>query len=297
MYNQHSYRTRTGRQRSASILRQFLLDAPPIHHGDLHRFSTPTLAADMALVKIISVLFALTYSSTCTGNPLVTDADVARLSGLLEDLSSQLRDLHDRVTTDQVTIRSVEATVNRLVSENAQLKASVRLLEDAVSQRAQLETISKRLAAVEASNSEARESNTLCSLPFTEVFGRCVYADSSKSGAWEEMRQHCRTMDSDLVIIDSADFMWHLIRHLHETGQDRSSYWVGGHRKSATAAFHWVDGRAMKMGTPFWGHWNALKQQPYDGLSELHVCMADKGFYFLHSCGLNHMQPPICQRT
>ncbi|XP_076032394.1 uncharacterized protein LOC143020119 [Oratosquilla oratoria] len=251
----------------------------------------------MDLSKILSVLLALIHLSTCTGNSLVTEVNVAKLSGLLEDLTSRQGDMNDRVITNQVTIRSVEATVNRLVSENAQLKASVSLLEETVLQKAKLEDISKRLAAVEASNFKPIEPDIPCSFPFTEVFGRCVYADSSKSGTWEEMRQHCRNMDSDLVIIRSADFMWHLIRHLRETGQDRTSYWVGGHRKSGTAAFHWVDGSPMKMDTPFWGHWNDFKkQQPYDTVTELHICMYDKGFYFFHSCGLTHNQPPICQR-
>ncbi|XP_076063854.1 uncharacterized protein LOC143038495 [Oratosquilla oratoria] len=251
----------------------------------------------MDLAKILSVLLALTHPSMSTGNPPVTDADVARLSGLLEDLASRYGDVNDKVTTNQITIRSVEATLNRLVSDNAHLKASVSLLEEAASQKAQLQDISQRLAAMEASNLKPREPDIPCSLPFTEVFGRCVYADSSKSGTWEEMRQHCRTMDSDLVIIKSADFMWHLIRHLRDIGQDRTDYWVGGHRKSNAAPFQWVDGTPMKMGTPFWGHWNDYKnQQPYDGQNELHVCMYGKGLYFFHSCSLNHKQPPICQR-
>ncbi|XP_076063857.1 C-type lectin domain family 4 member C-like [Oratosquilla oratoria] len=92
--------------------------------------------------------------------------------------------------------------------------------------------------------------DTACSFPFTEVFGRCVFADSTKSGMWEEVREHCRIMNADLAVIDSTDFLWHLIRHLQETNQDRSSYWVGGHRKSGTLAFQWVDGSPMKMGTP-----------------------------------------------
>ncbi|XP_076063855.1 uncharacterized protein LOC143038496 [Oratosquilla oratoria] len=251
----------------------------------------------MDLVKILSVLLALMHPSMSTGNPPVTDADVARLSGLLEDLASRYGDMNDKVTTNQATIRFVEATLNRLVSDNAQLKATVNFLEEAVSQKAQLQDISQRLAAMEASNLKPGDPDTPCSFPFTEVFGRCVYADSSKSGTWEEMRQHCRTMDSDLVIIKSADFMWHLIRHLREVGQDRSSYWVGGHRKSDTATFQWVDGSPMKMGTPFWGHWNDYKnQQPYDGRNELHICMYDKGFYFFHSCNPSYKRPPICHR-
>ncbi|XP_076063851.1 uncharacterized protein LOC143038493 [Oratosquilla oratoria] len=264
----------------------------------------------MTLAKILFVLLTLMNLSSYTANPLATETDGTRFSGLLEDLGSRQEDLHDRVSTSQVTIRSVEATVNRLVSENAQLKASVNLLEETVSQKAQLDDISKRLAAVEASSAEPRQpdaaskcvsgevmtaKDTTCSHPFTEVFGRCVFADSTKSGGWEEVRQHCRTMDADLAVIDSADFLWHLIRHLQETGQDRSSYWLGGHRKSGTSAFHWVDGSPMKMGTPFWGYLNDFKhQQPYDNVSQLHICMYDRGLYFLYSC--NHNMPPICQR-
>ncbi|XP_076063853.1 uncharacterized protein LOC143038494 [Oratosquilla oratoria] len=262
----------------------------------------------MTLAKILLVL--LTMISSYTANPLATETDGARCSGLLEDLALRQEDLQDRVSTSQVTIRSLEATVNRLVSENAQLKASVNLLEETVSQKAQMDDISKRLAAVEASNSDTRQpdaackcvsgevinaKDTVCSNPFTEVFGRCVFADSTKSGGWEEVRQHCRTMDADLAVIDSADFLWHLIRHLQETGQDRSSYWVGGHRKSGTSAYRWVDGSPMKMGTPFWGYWNDFKgQQPYDGVSVLHICMSHRGLYFLHSC--SGTKPPICQR-
>ncbi|XP_076063418.1 CD209 antigen-like protein C [Oratosquilla oratoria] len=232
-----------------------------------------------------------------TGNPPATDADVARLSGLLEDLASRYGDVNDKVTTNQVTIRSVEATLNHLVSDNAQLKASVSLLEEAVSQKAQLQDISQRLAAMEASNFKPREPVTPCSLPFTEVFGRCVYVNTKKTGTWEEMRDYCKSIDSDLVIIKSADFMWHLIRHLHETGQDRGSYWVGGHRKSDTAAFYWVDGSPMMVGTPFWGYWNDFgTQQPYDGAkNELHICIFDRGLFFLHSCG-SHDRYPICQK-
>ncbi|XP_076063350.1 uncharacterized protein LOC143038225 [Oratosquilla oratoria] len=251
----------------------------------------------MDLGKILLVLLAFTHPSMSTGNPPVTDADVARLSGLLEDLASRYGDVNDKVTTNQVTIRSLEATLNRLVSDNAQLKASVSLLEEAASQKAQLQDISQRLAAMEASNFKPKEPDTPCSLPFTEVFGRCVYADSSKSGTWEDVRQHCRTMDSDLVIIQSADFMWHLIRHLQETGRDRGGYWVGGYRKSDTATFQWVDGSAMKMGTPFWGYMNDYKnQQPYDGYNEIYVCIFDRGHFFFHSCGNVDNMRPICQR-
>ncbi|XP_076063352.1 uncharacterized protein LOC143038227 [Oratosquilla oratoria] len=250
----------------------------------------------MDLVKILSVLIALMHPSMSTGSPPVTDADVARLSGLLEDLASRYGDVNDKVTTNQVTIRSVEATLNRLVSDNAQLKASVSLLEEAVSQKAQLQNISQRLSAMEASNLKPGKPDYPCSLPFAEVFGRCVYADSSKSGTWEDMRQHCRTMDSDLVIIQSADFMWHLIRHLRGTGRDKTSYWVGGHHNTSTAQFQWVDGSPMKMDTPFWGFENDFKnQQPYDGHNQLHVCISDKGLYFFHSCS-NSNKFPICQR-
>ncbi|XP_076063351.1 uncharacterized protein LOC143038226 [Oratosquilla oratoria] len=264
----------------------------------------------MTLAKILFVLLLMMNLSSYTANPLATETDGTRLSGLLQDLASRHEDLHDRVSTSQVTIQSLEATVNRLVSENAQLKASVSLLEETVSQKAQLDYISKRLAAVEASSSEPRQPNaaskcvsgevttatdTACSHPFTEVFGRCVFADSTKSGGWEEVRHHCITMDADLAVIDSADFLWHLIRHLQETGQYRSSYWVGGHRTSGTSAYHWVDGSPMKMGTPFWGYFNDFKhQQPYDNESDLHICMYDKGLYFLHSC--SGSVPPICQR-
>ncbi|XP_076063349.1 uncharacterized protein LOC143038224 [Oratosquilla oratoria] len=266
----------------------------------------------MTLAKILFVLLTLMNLSSYTANPLATETDGARLSGLLEDLDSRLEDLHDRVSTSQVTIRSLEATVNRVVSENAQLKASVNLLEETVSQKAQLDDMSKRLAAVEASSTEPRQpdaaskcvsgevikaKDTGCSHPFTEVFGRCVYTDPNKSGGWEEMRQYCRTMDADLAVIDSADFLWHLIRHIQETGQDKNSYWVGGHRKSGTSAFHWVDGSPMKMGTPFWGYWNDFqRQQPYDSVTEIHICLYDKGLYFLHSCPINFVLLPICQR-
>ncbi|XP_076049831.1 C-type lectin domain family 4 member A-like [Oratosquilla oratoria] len=250
----------------------------------------------MGLVQALFLLF-LAYSKYCHGDELAKKVDP---TSLFQDLAAQQKILQDKVLSGDVSRRSTEATINRLVNENAQLKASVNLLEEEASQRIhkEMDDLKGRVAALEARVSEcARDDKTkiTCTPPFSEVQGHCLHVNSAVKGSWEEMRVHCKTMGADLVVIKSADFLWYLIKYLKESGLDTNDYWVGAYRQTGWKTFYWIDGTPVKTGTPFWGYLNFDTQEPYDHSQQLHICMYRKGLYFLWSADVNHFQSPICE--
>ncbi|XP_076031522.1 C-type lectin domain family 4 member C-like [Oratosquilla oratoria] len=138
------------------------------------------------------------------------------------------------------------------------------------------------------------EANRTCPSPFTFVYGRCVLADTGIKGYWVEMRHHCQAMGADLVTVDSPNFHWHLVQHLHATGANKESYWLGG-KKDDGGVWRWVDNSPVMFGTPSWGYWNDFKgREPAS--SETYICMYQPGLYYLHGCPdpWNKVHP-ICQ--
>ncbi|XP_076031517.1 macrophage mannose receptor 1-like [Oratosquilla oratoria] len=132
-----------------------------------------------------------------------------------------------------------------------------------------------------------------CPVPFTYVYGKCVWADTATQGIWTDVRQRCQSIGADLVTIESADFLWHLIQHLHSTGANKASYWIGA-SKDAKGVWKWVNDSPVKLGTPFWGYWNNFKsKEPQD--SETYACLYMPGLYFLHGCTISELKPPLCQ--
>ncbi|XP_076063686.1 uncharacterized protein LOC143038415 [Oratosquilla oratoria] len=262
----------------------------------------------MTLARVLYLLL-LAFPRLCPTEPLEprTNTDFASLADTLQQLiistqgCVQQNALQERVTKIEVSLASIESTVNRLVIENAQLK-------EAFSQESKLKDLARRLVALEdreqhqhaaedGDDNDMTPKATTCTSPFKKVMGRCVHPMPWTSGKWVEMRQVCQRVGADLVVIDSADFLWALIQHLRGMSLDTVDYWVGGFRRSTKSDYRWVDGTIMKTGTPFWGYATDYnRREPYHRPSDLHICIWKKGLYFMYSCGVDHQGSPICQK-
>ncbi|XP_076063315.1 uncharacterized protein LOC143038197 [Oratosquilla oratoria] len=261
----------------------------------------------MTLARVLYLLL-LAFPRLCPAEPVEprTDTDFASLADSLQQLidSTQIclqqNALQERVTKIEVSLASIESTVNRLVIENAQLK-------EAFSQESKLKDLARRLVALEDREQHQHEAEdgddndmtlkaTRCTSPFKEVMGRCVYAMPRVTGKWMEMRQVCQRVGADLVVVNSADFLWALIQHLKGADLNTVDYWVGGFRENATSDYRWVDGTIMKTGTPFWGYGTDFDlREPYHKPRNMHICLWNRGLYFMYSCGVAHIASPICQ--
>ncbi|XP_076068051.1 uncharacterized protein LOC143040669 [Oratosquilla oratoria] len=236
---------------------------------------------------------------SCHANECIDKSDLANLIQQVLDSTGAGEDQQVRLAAAEASLGVMQSSVSILVSENALLKAKVDLLEKKVLQMEAPDTslVAPPEETPQRNVSTYAKESPACESPFVDVFGRCVFVERTTVGAWTSVRQVCVALGADLVIVDSADFMWHLIRHLEVTNLNDVDYWVGAWRETFDGKFKWVDNTPVHIGTPYWGYFSIGEGlQPYDDNKSLHICMHRLGYYFMHSCHTPHQAYGICQR-
>lgn len=51
------------------------------------------------------------------------------------------------------------------------------------------------------------------------VYDRCVYLDLTVKGTWQEMRDYCQSLDSDLAVLSSVNFFFQSLQYMKATGE------------------------------------------------------------------------------
>ncbi|XP_042884106.1 snaclec convulxin subunit beta-like [Penaeus japonicus] len=74
-----------------------------------------------------------------------------------------------------------------------------------------------------------------------------------QKGTWDQMNIACRTEGAHMVKIDSADFMYGIVKFLKQQGLANRDFWIGATEVGHGGVFRWQDGTIVKQGTPFWG--------------------------------------------
>ncbi|KAK8387820.1 hypothetical protein O3P69_020029 [Scylla paramamosain] len=134
---------------------------------------------------------------------------------------------------------------------------------------------------------------TECTPPFTAVGGKCLHVSSTSTGSWYLMKDFCETLGGQLLIINTENIHYYVVKYLENNGYTGRDYWIGANNEHADGQYHWVDGSKVKMGTPFWGTING-KQEP-GGTTEHCGMLFRNDFYFMHDYRCNEALYPICE--
>ncbi|XP_042226759.1 uncharacterized protein LOC121869473 [Homarus americanus] len=141
------------------------------------------------------------------------------------------------------------------------------------------------------------QPTVFCEFPFTALYKKCIFVDPETRGSWNSTRTYCLEQGGDLIKVDSADFMFYLVRYIHENGYDHVSYWIGGSDEDNEGDFRWTDGTEMKMGTPFWGDSADQIQEPDGGISQNCVFMNKGNHYYFFDYGCRNYAHAICEQV
>lgn len=136
-----------------------------------------------------------------------------------------------------------------------------------------------------------------CVRPFTVVHDRCIMVESQRTGNWGDMKKFCQQQGGKMVKVDTDNFMYHLVRFLHDNGLNVKNYWVGGSDEGSEGVFFWNDGTRVKMGTPFWGDGTGDQiQEPDGGATQNCIIMYKDDHYFFFDLPCHDSQGVICER-
>ncbi|XP_042872546.1 C-type lectin-like [Penaeus japonicus] len=100
-----------------------------------------------------------------------------------------------------------------------------------------------------------------------------------QKGTWDQMNIACRTEGAHMVKIDSADFMYGIVKFLKQQGLANRDFWIGATEVGHEGVFRWQDGTIVKQGTPFWGV-HGEEQEPNGGSLETCVFMAKSKYFY-----------------
>nr|XP_053651824.1 CD209 antigen-like protein D [Cherax quadricarinatus] len=137
-----------------------------------------------------------------------------------------------------------------------------------------------------------------CERPFVFLHGHCILVESQKTGNWNEMKTFCNHKGTEMVKVDSENFMYYLVKYLHGNGLAVVDYWVGGSDQDNEGTFFWPDGTRVKMGTPFWGDGpDDHIQEPDGGAGQNCIGMWKDDHYFLFDYNCNDRIGVICEKV
>lgn len=62
-------------------------------------------------------------------------------------------------------------------------------------------------------------NETECPTPFVLLAGKCIHLDLSVKGTYQEMREYCQTMGSDLAVLSSVNVFFESLQYMRITGE------------------------------------------------------------------------------
>ncbi|XP_071536338.1 C-type mannose receptor 2-like [Panulirus ornatus] len=138
-----------------------------------------------------------------------------------------------------------------------------------------------------------------CDPPFTPVGGRCLAVENIVAGTWEDMRTVCQDMNSDLVVLQDANFLSSIFQHLQDTGHTDVSYWVGATDLQQEGKWEWIKTSSkIHMNTPLWGDlfYPDGVQQPTGGLEENCAILRWDDSFYMHDTSCTERHSLMCEK-
>ncbi|XP_045138445.1 C-type lectin domain family 17, member A-like isoform X2 [Portunus trituberculatus] len=152
------------------------------------------------------------------------------------------------------------------------------------------------LAVVAAT--DIKPANTKCHSPFTEISGRCVHIDVSKTGTWQNMRKFCQQLGGDLVNLSDLQFYGDILLYIESLHLPHAHLWIGATDEATEDVWMWTDGTPVRMGTPFWANFGDNNSQMPDGGDSQNCAMLDVNMHYYFndfSCSKLDISP-LCEK-
>ncbi|XP_050711379.1 hepatic lectin-like [Eriocheir sinensis] len=141
---------------------------------------------------------------------------------------------------------------------------------------------------------DGRADNSTCPGPFVPVHGYCVFLDHTVKGTWQEMREYCQSLDSDLAILSSVKFYFESLQYLKLT-TTKAAFWIGASDLDTEGQWLWIDGTPVVMGAPYWANYGCNNQiQPAGGTNQNCAILENYLSYYLNDVNCSYKANPFC---
>ncbi|XP_037781884.1 galactose-specific lectin nattectin-like [Penaeus monodon] len=136
--------------------------------------------------------------------------------------------------------------------------------------------------------------NDVCTHPFVDINGRCLFINNFAHMTWDAARAFCGGFQGDLVTLDEANLLADIVDFIYKEGLTDRSYWIGGSVSARAGAFVWPDGSLVRMGTPCWGVLGG-RQQPGAEPNENCIALNKYNFFFFDNFICEKEISAICE--
>ncbi|XP_047474415.1 galactose-specific lectin nattectin-like [Penaeus chinensis] len=150
------------------------------------------------------------------------------------------------------------------------------------------------VAANANSVNSKQTKNDVCTHPFVDINGRCLFVNNFAQMDWDAARAFCGGFQGDLVTLDEANLLADIVDFIYKEGLTDRSYWIGGSASARAGAFVWPDGSLVRMGTPCWGVLDSL-QQPGAESCENCIALNRDNFFFFNNFNCEREISVICE--
>ncbi|XP_054911280.1 CD209 antigen-like protein E [Poeciliopsis prolifica] len=134
-----------------------------------------------------------------------------------------------------------------------------------------------------------------CEAAWERYRGSCYYFSSTKS-SWNESRQSCDDLGSDLVKIDSREEQMFLEIRLRDIIENNETFWIGLSDSKTEGSWLWPDGSPLNTSLSFWapGQPGALGGAEMDCVMMMKTGNPDKVRWYDRHC--DDHQRCICEK-
>lgn len=141
---------------------------------------------------------------------------------------------------------------------------------------------------------DGRADNSICPDHFVPVYEHCVFLDLTVKGTWQEMREYCQSLDSDLAILSTFKFYFESLQYLKLT-TTKADFWIGASDLDTEGQWLWIDGTPVVMGAPYWVNYGCNNQiQPAGGTNQNCAIMENSLSYYLNDVNCSYEANPFC---
>ncbi|XP_037550610.1 C-type lectin domain family 4 member M [Nematolebias whitei] len=222
-----------------------------------HKPLAVSLAVLAVILLAVNIGLGVYYSKLTNGN-------------ILRDMSREIAKLQ---ASYNAAVQSRDETQKQLETERKQQQVTKWEYEHLIMRikdyEKQVERIQMEIASVNSHLPMIREGCRHCLAGWTFLSSRCFYfpfSDTFYRTTWQEARQFCQRLGSDLAIIDSKEKNM-AITELVKNNQDfsrsfyQNGYWIGLSDAEDEGVWKWIDGMRLSE-----GYWNA--GEPNDSNNE-----------------------------